>query len=249
MSGLLELSGKVALVTGGAKRLGAATVQALAASGVHCVIHYRHSEDEAAALADRVRASGVQAWLVQGDLAEPDGSAVLWDAVLQAAGPIDFLINSASIFPEGTLDDLTASSLFPNVTVNTLAPACLARQFAASGRGGVIVNFLDTMVRDYDKRHVPYHLSKKMLHDLTRMMAVEYAPAVRVNAVAPGLVLPPEGQDHTYLEGLKHSNLLAAHGTAEQVADAVLFLLRNSFVTGQVIYIDGGRNLRGSMYE
>ena len=120
---------------------------------------------------------------------------------------------------------------------------------AEKGQSGVVVNLLDTMVRDYDRKHVSYHLSKKALHDLTRMMAVEYGPRLRVNGVAPGLVLPPEGKDIAYLEGLKHSNALERIGCPEQIAHAVVFLLTNEFITGQTIYIDGGRHLRGSMYE
>ncbi len=113
----------------------------------------------------------------------------------------------------------------------------------------MVVNFLDTMIRDYDKKHVPYHVSKKVLQDLTRMMAVEYAPKLRVNAVAPGLVLPPLGKDESYLERLKHTNPLQSYGSGEQIAHAVVFLLTNEFITGQCIYVDGGRNLRGAMYE
>lgn len=249
MSGLLDLAGKTALVTGGGKRLGAATARALAARGVHCVIHYRTSETEANRVAAGLHEGGVKAWSVQGDLAVAEEVDAVWDAAVAQAGAIDFLINSAAIFPEGGLDDLTAETLSENVNINTLAPARLARRMAGTGRDGVVINFLDTMVRDYDKKHVPYHLSKKMLHDLTRMMAVEYAPRLRVNGVAPGLVLPPPGKDESYLEGLKDSNALREYGCAEQVAHAVLFLLENRFVTGQVIYIDGGRNLRGAMYE
>jgi NAD(P)-dependent dehydrogenase (short-subunit alcohol dehydrogenase family) len=87
-----------------------------------------------------------------------------------------------------------------------------------------------------------------MFHTLTKILAVELAPAIRVNAVAPGLVLPPEGKDEAYLAGLAHSNLLHTHGSAAGVREAVLFLLRSGFVTGQVIYVDGGRNLRGNLY-
>lgn len=248
MSGLLDLAGKTALVTGGGKRLGAATALALADAGVHSVIHYRSSAAEAHDVAGALEQRGVRAWLVQGDLADPAGARTLWAQASAQAGPIDFLINSASIFPEGTLDELDGPALQENAQVNTLAPAALARCLAETGRAGVIINFLDTMVRDYDRKHVAYHLSKKMLHDLTRMMAVEYAPRLRVNGVAPGLVLPPEGKDLSYLEALKHSNPLQTYGCAEQVAHAVLFLLRNTFITGQTIYIDGGRNLRGTMY-
>ena len=249
MSGLLELAGKTALITGGAKRLGAATAMALADAGTHCVIHYRGSAAEARDVAGALEGCGVRAWLVQGDLADPEQTREVWESAMAQAGGIDFLINGASIFPEGTLDELDAASLEANAQVNTLAPAYLAGRLAESGREGAVINFLDTMVRDYDRKHVAYHLSKKMLHDLTRMMAVEYAPRLRVNGVAPGLVLPPEGKDESYLEGLKDSNLLQAYGCAEQVTHAVLFLLRNTFITGQTIYIDGGRNLRGTMYE
>ena len=245
----MELKGKTALVTGGAKRLGAAVVRALAAEGVHCVIHYRSSQSEAKALAKEIGSAGVKAFTVQGDLAEPANARTIWTEAVAAAGPIDILINSASIFPEGGLDSLDEGTLTKNVNVNALSPFHLSQCIAEAERPGVIINFIDTMVRDYDKKHVPYHLSKKMLHDLTRMMAVEYAPNIRVNAVAPGLVLPPEGKDESYLEGLKDSNLLQSYGCAEQIAHAVLFLLTNTFVTGQTIYIDGGRNLRGSMYE
>ena len=249
MSGLTELAGKTALVTGGAKRLGAAVVRMLANRGVHCVVHFRDSSTEARVLAEELRDANVSVYLVQGDLSQPDEASRVWDDAVAQAGTIDFLINSASIFPEGTLADLSVDTLQENVNVNAMSPLYLTRKFAATGCAGVVVNFLDTMVRDYDKKHVAYHVSKKMLHDLTRMTAVEYAPRLRVNAVAPGLVLPPAGKDETYLEGLKHSNPLQNFGSAEQITHAVAFLLTNEFITGQTIYVDGGRNLRGSMYE
>jgi NAD(P)-dependent dehydrogenase (short-subunit alcohol dehydrogenase family) len=249
MDGLTELAGKRALVTGGAKRLGAAVIRRLAALGVHGIIHYRSSADEARALAAELESMGVDATLVSGDLAEPETAREVWAAAVDQVGVPDILINSASIFPEGGLDDLTVDSLAENLRVNSLSPFYLAQCFAQSGARGCIVNFTDTMVRDYDRKHVPYHISKRVLHDLTRVMAVEYGPRIRVNAVAPGLVLPPEGEDESYLEGLKHSNLLETYGSAEQVAHAVEFLVTNEFITGQTIYVDGGRNLRGSMYE
>lgn len=249
MSGLLELSGKTALITGGAKRLGAYTAKALARRGVHCVIHYRDSEEDARQTADEVKSFGVDAWLVQGDLSLTGVADQIWESAETLSGGIDFLINSASIFPEATLDELSEATLAPNLSINTLAPFQLARCLAAAGREGVVINFLDTMVRDYDRKHVPYHLSKKMLQHLTRMMAVEYAPRLRVNGVAPGLVLPPEGKDESYLESLKHSNLLQTYGCGEQVAHAVICLIENTFITGQTLYIDGGRNLRGCMYD
>jgi pteridine reductase len=249
VSGLMDLSGKTALITGGAKRLGAAVVRRLAEKGVHCVIHHHTASQDAQRLADEIGRLGVGAYLVRGDLSEHDVAERIWSSAEALSGPIDILINSASIFPEGTLEDLSSETLFENAQINTLSPFQLAQNLAKSGRTGSVINFLDTMVRDYDKKHVPYHLSKKMLHDLTRMMALDYGPMVRVNAVAPGLVLPPVGKDERYLETLKHSNPLNTFGSAEQIAHAVVFLLTNEFITGQTIYVDGGRNLRGSMYE
>lgn len=249
MSGLTSLAGKTALVTGGAKRLGAAIIRGLATQGVHCAIHYRSSANAATTLATEISTLGVEAHLIKGDLSKPDEAAKLWNDAVAKLGTVNFLINNASIFPEDTLGELSETSLAENLAVNTLSPVYLARCMAESGQSGAVVNLLDTMVRDYDKKHVSYHLSKKALHDLTRMMAVEYGPRMRVNGVAPGLVLPPEGKDIAYLEGLKHSNALETIGCPEQIAHAVVFLLTNEFITGQTIYIDGGRHLRGSMYE
>jgi pteridine reductase len=106
---------------------------------------------------------------------------------------------------------------------------------------------LDTRVAGYDRQHVAYHLSKQMLCTLTRMMAVEFAPRIRVNAVAPGLILPPEGKGMDYLEGLKGTNPLNQYGSAEDISAAAVFLIGSAFITGQGIHVDGGRHLKGMM--
>ena len=113
----------------------------------------------------------------------------------------------------------------------------------------VVILGLDTMVMDYDKKHLPYHLSKRTLQTLTRIMAMEFAPAIRVNAVAPGLILPPAGKGLEYLEQLVSSNPLHRYGGPEDIVQAVFYLLGAEFVTGQTLFVDGGRHLRGSMYE
>jgi len=248
MTDLTALKGSTALITGAAKRMGRAVALALADAGVNVAIHYRSSRIEAESTVKHALESGVQAWLFQADLAAPDAAEKLFEDVIRATGPIDFLINNASIFPEQGLRDFTAADLHANVDVNAWAPFLLSRRFAEQGRESAIVNFLDTMVADYDRKHVPYHLSKRMLYSLTRLMAVEFAPEVRVNAVAPGLILPPEGKDAAYLESLAHTNPLRRCGGVADINEAVLFLLRSRFVTGQVIFVDGGRHLLGSMY-
>ncbi|NQV31372.1 MAG: SDR family oxidoreductase, partial [Phycisphaeraceae bacterium] len=129
-------------------------------------------------------------------------------------------------------------------------PLALSRAFAAQGQltSGHIINMLDSRVQDYYKLHVPYHLSKRSLLALTRMLAIELAPGVAVNAVAPGLILAPEGKGDEYLQALAHTNPLNRSGGPQDICEAVLFLLRSEFITGQIIYVDGGRHMKGHMY-
>jgi pteridine reductase len=245
---MIELAGKTALITGAGRRLGRAVALALAAQGVHVALHFGRSKSDAEETAALARARGVRAWTFEMDLADAGAAERLFDAARAAVGPVDFLVNSASIFPEDTLHTLTLDSLLDNVRINAYAPFALSRCFVAQQRPGAIINFLDARIVDYDAAHAAYHLSKRMFDSLTRMMAFEFAPLVRVNAVAPGLILPPEGKDAAYLEGLAHTNPLNRHGGEADVCEAALFLLRSDFITGQTIFVDGGRHLRGAMY-
>lgn len=243
------LRGQTTLVTGAAKRLGRATALALVDEGANVVVHYRTSQDEAEATATELRARGVDAWIVAADLRDPSEAQQLVPRAVEVAGPIDALINSASIFDPSTLMDFTVEQLADNVQVNAMAPLQLARAFVAQGRDGSIVNLLDTRIAEYDSKHVAYHLSKRMFADLTRMMALEFAPKVRVNAVAPGLVLPPAGEDESYMQRLASSNPLQRAGRPDGVTDAIRFLLKSDFVTGQTIYVDGGYHMKGRVYD
>ncbi|KPK86131.1 MAG: hypothetical protein AMJ81_02010 [Phycisphaerae bacterium SM23_33] len=243
-----ELAGKTALVTGAAKRIGQATALALAADGANVIVHYNTSAKQAEQLAHSILQAGTKAWALQADLGDPAQAQGLLQRAVQQAGPVDILINNASIFPPSRLTDFTADELAESINVNALAPLLIGRAFAAQRRPGVIVNFLDCRIGDYDRSHAAYHLSKRMLFSLTRMMALEFAPAVRVNAVAPGLILPPPGQDESFLQRLASTNPLHRHGGVADVAEAVRFLIRSEFVTGQVIYVDGGRHMKGAMY-
>jgi len=244
-----SLAGKTALITGAARRLGRAMALALAQQGVNIVVHYNHSADEAASLCGEIRRLGVSAWPAQCDLSDAGLTEAFFDHVAAEAGPIDVLINSASTFEKETLWETSAQSLEANLRLHAMAPLILARALAGQKRGGAIVNILDTRVTVYDRQHAAYHISKRVLLTLTRMLALELAPAVMVNAVAPGLILPPAGQDESYLKKLAHCNPLNRYGDPGQVADAVLFLLRSRFITGQVIYVDGGYHMKGHMYD
>lgn len=245
---MIALVDKTALVTGSAKRLGRATALALAREGVSIVVHFRASGNEADELAHETEQLGVRAWAVQGDLSDSGAAAAVMDKACAAAGRCDFLINNASTFPESTFAEFSPDEVHENIDLHALSPALLARAMYATGQSGAVVNMLDCMIADYDRKHLAYHLGKRMLHTLTRIMAVELAPRIRVNAVAPGLVLPPAGKDESYLAGLASSNVLNRYGHPDDVAAAVVFLLKSDFITGHTIYVDGGRNLRGNMY-
>ncbi|HET7317614.1 MAG TPA: SDR family oxidoreductase, partial [Nitrospirota bacterium] len=127
--------------------------------------------------------------------------------------------------------------------VNAWTPLVLSREFARLARRGTIINILDTKIAGFDRKHAAYILSKHMLSVVTRLCAVEFAPEITVNGIAPGLILPPNGKDETYLDKKAKALPLKRHGGPEDVTEAALYLLRSRFVTGQVIYVDGGRHL------
>jgi NAD(P)-dependent dehydrogenase (short-subunit alcohol dehydrogenase family) len=244
-----SVAGKIALITGGSKRLGRAITLALAQQGAGIVVHYNQSEQAAETLCSELHDMGRSACKVQADLTDSDQTKALFEHAVSEAGPIDILINNASTFNKETIWETTEPSLSRNLQVHCLAPLILARALAKQDRPAQVVNLLDTRVTVYDREHASYHLSKRILLTLTRMLAFELAPAITVNAVAPGLILPPAGQDETYLQKLAHCNPLNRYGNAQDIADAVLFLLHARFITGQVIYVDGGYHMKGHMYD
>jgi len=238
-----RLNGKTALVTGAAKRLGREIALALADAGVNVVVHYRESAAEARKLQEELVARGVKAWLVSADFDDADAPGRLLPDALDAAGSLDILVNSASLFLPSTIQDMDFAGLTRLMRVNAWAPLTLSREFARRVGRGKIVNLLDSRIAGFDKSHVAYILSKRALSALTEMMAVEFAPDITVNGVAPGLILPPPGKDEAYLDELAKGIPLKRHGNPADIADAVLYLLRSDFVTGQVIFVDGGRRL------
>lgn len=241
-----KLQGKIALITGAGRRIGRAIAIALAEEGINVVAHDRTAmEPETNKVCDEVVGCGARSWKVMADLEKPEEYETLIARALQSAGSLDFLVNNASFFLPSTLMDVGLSDVMRNIHVNAWAPFVLTREFARLSRRGKVVNLLDTKITGYDLAHVAYILSKHVLAALTRMSALEFAPDITVNAVAPGLILPPAGKDQNYLRELASRVPLKRHGEPEDVAEAVLYLLKSDFVTGQVMYIDGGRHLLG----
>jgi pteridine reductase len=238
-----SIQGKTALITGGAVRLGRATALALAAEGAHIVVHYNSSSDDAEALCTDIRALGVQAWALQADFSRREEYETLISRALETAGGLDILVNNASIFPAETMSSVTFESLMQNMEVNAWVPFTLGRAFAGLVERGAIVNMLDSRLDGYDWQHVGYIISKQVLELMTRMMALEFAPSIAVNGIAPGLILPPPGKDESYIDKLIYTVPLKAHGYPEDIADAIVYLVKSRYCTGEVIYVDGGRHM------
>lgn len=243
-----SFSGRRTLITGGAKRLGKETALALARGGAELAIHFNSSKAPAEALCEELQSMGSRAIPIQADLNDPAAVEDLFSRAWESMGGMDFLVNNASIFPPGRLDEIDIHQVHQNLQVNAWAPFLLVREFwrkiRGSGARGSVVNLLDTRLVGGDLAHSAYHLSKATLGELTTLTALEFAPEIQVNAVAPGAVLPPEDLGDDYLDGLTKDLPLKRRGFPKDIADATLYLLRASFVTGQVIFVDGGRHLR-----
>jgi NAD(P)-dependent dehydrogenase (short-subunit alcohol dehydrogenase family) len=239
----VELQGQTALVTGGAVRIGRAICEALAGQGVNVVVHYRHSADEARALCAELEERGVRAWTLASELNSEAACSALIQRATDAAGMLDMLINNAAVFHKDNLLATTEAKLLDEFWPNLFAPLLLTRAFAASSAGGKIINLLDRRIAGHDETCVPYVLTKQALAELTRLAAKELAPHFTVNGVAPGAVLPPPGTGAGYLHDKAGPIPLQKLIAPQAVAEAVLALLRNDALTGQILFVDGGQHL------
>jgi NAD(P)-dependent dehydrogenase (short-subunit alcohol dehydrogenase family) len=243
-----SFSGRSALITGGAKRLGRETALALGRAGARLAIHFNSSRGPAEALCEELQSAGTVAFPIQADLNDPVAVENLFHETWDRIEGLDFLVNNASIFPPGRLEDMNLQDVHENLLVNAWSPFLLIRAFweriRGTARRGSVVNLLDTRLVGGDLAHTAYHLSKATLREITTMTALEFAPELQVNGVAPGAVMPPEEFGDDYLDKLTADLPLKRRGYPGDIADAILYLLGASFVTGQVVFVDGGRHIR-----
>lgn len=244
----MKLQDHTLMVTGGAVRLGKAIVLELVRAGVRrVVIHYASSAGPAHETAEEVRALGADAYSVQADLTDREATRSLLPRAAEAAGPITLLVNSAALFLSGGLEATDEAMWEQQMALNLRAPFFLCQAFARqlpADREGCIVNLLDTRVFRPGEDHLAYRLTKSALADLTRNLAVGLAPRIRVNAVAPGAVLPPPGEGVEHLMGVVRARVpLQRPGSAEAVAASVRHLVEGEFLTGVTIPVDGGEAL------
>lgn len=242
----MELRGTCALVTGGARRVGRAISLALAAAGCDLLLHYGRSESEALETAAEAESLGARVVLVAGDLAEPGTPGRLLDAAGDLA-PVQVLVNSASGFPRDSMLDVTADAWDRTFAVTVRAPMLLTQELALrlpEDVEGAVVSVTDWRTDRPYRDHFSYTVAKGALDTFTLAAAEALAPRIRVNAVALGAILPPPGEDSAYLRALARQIPVGRVGGTEPVAEAVLFLIRNHFVTGETIRVDGGAHLR-----
>jgi len=242
---MIDLVGKRALVTGGARRVGAAIARALGAARMKVAVHY-HGSDPAETCA-AIRAAGGEALALAADLYDRSAARSLVDKAAGALGGLDLLVVSAANFDRVAFDDIDDSAWDRALALNVTAPFLLAhqaREALRASRGSIVIVTCTSATTPY-RNHLPYVVSKGAAQKLVRVLALELAPEVRVNAVAPGTVLPPEGTDAATLAALAARAPLERIGTAEDVAAAVLYLARAPFVTGQELHVDGGRTVAG----
>jgi len=238
-------SQRVALVTGGAARLGRALAVALAEDGWDVIVSYLSSSSGAEEVHRTISGMGRRCEVVQADLTDPTACAMLPGRASEAFGHLDLLVNSAASFDSRPLLDVDAYAWDAVMNLNVRAPHLLVRGAAASLRRsrGSVVNVADLSAFQPWLEYPHHAVSKAALLHLTRVQARSLAPDVRVNAVVPGSVLPPNEWPQARVQALADAAPLRRIGTPRDVADAVIYLANASFVTGEVITIDGGRLL------
>lgn len=236
---------KVALVTGAGTRVGRTIAEELGRRGQRVAVHYHHNQDGAEQTCKHIRAHGGTAQPFQGDLSQRSAARGLVDAVTGHFSRLDMLVSSAANFERIPFDQLDDAAWDRALELNTSASFALAQQAAPwlkQVHGNMVFITCSSTITPM-RNHLPYVVSKAALLQLVRVLALELAPEVRVNAVAPGTVLPPERMTRPQLDSLERKIPLSRFGTAKDVADAVAFLGESQFTTGQQIVVDGGRSV------
>ncbi|HEV7266114.1 MAG TPA: SDR family oxidoreductase [Falsiroseomonas sp.] len=238
---------RVALITGGAKRLGRAMALAVAEAGFDVALHYFSSTADAEATADRLRALGRRAVALRADLTREAEVTALLPAAQAALGPVGVLINNASVFERDEWDDASRESWDRHIEPNLRAPFVLAQAMARAlphGAEGVVVNLLDQRVWSLTPHFISYTLSKAGLWALTQSLALALAPRIRVNGIGPGPALPSPRQTPEQFERQSGSVPLRRGTSPDEVAAALLAILSLPSMTGQMIALDGGQHLQ-----
>lgn len=242
-----SLKDKAVLITGAARRIGAQTVRTLHQSGANIILHYGHSQSDANALADElnaIRANSVST--LQANLLNVDDINHLAKKAFNIHQKLDVLINNASTFYPTPLGEITESNYDDLMGTNFKAPLFLSQACFSylNASHGVIINMVDIHARSPLKNHIAYSCAKAANAMLVKSLAKEMGPNVRVNGVAPGAILWPENElEKETIDGIINDIPLKKTGEPSNIADTILFLIKHDYINGQIIAIDGGRQL------
>lgn len=236
---------RTALVTGGARRIGRAISLGLAEAGFDVVVNHHASPGEAHEVVERIRGLGQRAEAVQADVSDSVQVAELARVVEDRFGRLDLLVNNASLFQPRRLLEVEEEEWDRVMAVNLKAPFLVLKATAhlLEANGGTVVNLVDLSALQPWTEYAHHAVSKAGLLHLTRVMARAMAPRVRVNAIAPGTVLPPDDADEATRERSREAAAVGTLGTPDDVVHTLLFLHRSPFITGEVLVVDGGRSL------
>lgn len=242
----MDIGGKVALITGSAKRIGSRIAIELAKRGARIAVHYRSSRHEAEETTKTIRSSGGEAVTFQADLTQIPAVDKLFRDIRTAFGGLDILVNSASIFEPSTVQETNPEQWDAQMDSNARAPFFVAQQAASLmlARGhGKIINIADVAGEVIWPAYFAYSVSKAALIAVNRGLAKSYAPHVQVNAIAPGPILFPENYTEQQKKAAIERTLLKREGSPQDIVNAVVFLIENDYITGELIHVDGGRHI------
>lgn len=236
---------EVALITGSAVRVGREIAFHLAAAGWDLALHYNSSSKEGAFLQEELNKKfpGQNFYLFKASLSSVEETQKLVPDVIKYFGHLDLLINNASIFQPSSLRNTSVEVFDRHWQINCRAPFILIKGFANLAGKGTIINIVDTRITKNNSDYFAYTLSKKALFELTKMAAFELAPGFRVNAIAPGALLPPEGKDFEYLEKVASITPLKTPVRMSDIIKSIDYILENESMTGQLLFCDGGVHL------
>lgn len=238
----MELKGARVLITGGAKRVGAEIARAFAKAGSRIVLHCRNSKEEARALLNEIGGESAGHMIVEADLSQPENIPAFFQKL---PDDLAVLVNNASVFRRKNMKEETLAEAKEQFDMNFWTPAELIREFYkhSAAQELAVVNLLDQAIVKTPQDNFSYSLSKKALAELTRCAALQYAPRMRVNGVAPGPVFPPPGLENSRMEKTLRTIPLGRPVNPRDLADSCVFLAGNSSITGSVLFADCGQSL------
>ncbi len=243
----MDIQGQVIVITGGAVRLGRSIAISLAKAGADVCIHYRTSKDQAEETINQIEDLGCKAVAVQADLTDSvSSSRMIIQEAIEYFGKVDILINNASVFEEEQFGEISEEHWDHHFSVNLKSAFFLSQELVQQQeflKRGHIINIADWRGTRPRQDHLVYTMTKSALITMTKSLALELAPKIQVNAIAPGAILPPPGESKNYLDKIAGKIPLNRTGNPDEIANAVQYLLQSEFITGEILHVSGGQQL------